>query len=95
MRHCPNQTEHNATLPYIILIGIQKTSAEARILRRMPFLTQSSPFPGLGLASPMAPIMVEAGDYAEKTHSMKKILSPITFLNILASKDTKPLCQTR
>jgi hypothetical protein len=28
----------------------------------MPFLMQPSPFPGLGLAPPMAPIMVEAGD---------------------------------
>jgi hypothetical protein len=29
----------------------------------MPFLTQPSPFPGLGLAPPMASITVEAGDY--------------------------------
>jgi hypothetical protein len=28
----------------------------------MPFLTQPSPFPGLGLAPPMAQIMVEAGE---------------------------------
>jgi hypothetical protein len=27
---------------------------------QMPFQTQRSPFPGLGLAPPMAPIMVEA-----------------------------------
>jgi hypothetical protein len=59
IRHYPNQ--HHATLPNIILI--QKTSAEARILCRMPFLTQPSPFPGLELAPPMASIMVEAGDY--------------------------------
>jgi hypothetical protein len=43
-------------------IGIQKTSAEARILHRMPFLMQPSPLPGLGLAPPMAPITVEAGE---------------------------------
>jgi hypothetical protein len=47
-------------------IGIQKTSVEARILHRMPFLTQPSPFPGLGLAPQMAPITVEAGDFADK-----------------------------
>jgi hypothetical protein len=29
----------------------------------MPFLMQPSPFPGLGLAPPMAPITVEAGSY--------------------------------
>jgi hypothetical protein len=50
-------------LPNIKLsIGIQNRNVEARILRRMPFLTQPSPFPGLGLAPPMAPITVEAGD---------------------------------
>jgi hypothetical protein len=38
-------------------IGIQNRNVESRILCRMPFLTQPSPFPGLGLA----PIMVEAG----------------------------------
>jgi hypothetical protein len=31
----------------------------------MPFLTQPSPFPGLGLAPPLAPIMVEAGDWGD------------------------------
>jgi hypothetical protein len=31
-------------------------SVEARILCRMPFPTQPSPFPGLGLAPPMATI---------------------------------------
>jgi hypothetical protein len=47
---------------------IQKRSVEAIILCQMPFLTQPSPFPGLGLAPPMAPITVEAGDFqiAEK-----------------------------
>jgi hypothetical protein len=31
----------------------------------MPFLMQPSPFPGLGLAPPMAPITVEAGENSE------------------------------
>jgi hypothetical protein len=65
IRHCPNQSEHHATLPKIILKYpslFKTTSAEARILCRMHFLTQPSSFPGLGLAPPMALITVEAGD---------------------------------
>jgi hypothetical protein len=38
---------------------IQNWSAEERILRRMPFLMQPSPFPIFGLTPPMA--TVEAG----------------------------------
>jgi hypothetical protein len=38
----------------------------ARMLRRMPFLTQPSQFPGLRLAPPMAPITVEAGNFTDK-----------------------------
>jgi hypothetical protein len=49
-------------------------SAEAIILCRMPFLTQPSPFPGLGLAPPMAPITVEAGD-KYKTSICRRYLS--------------------
>jgi hypothetical protein len=40
---------------------ITKRSVEARILHQMAFLAQPSLFPGLGLAPPMAQIMVEAG----------------------------------
>jgi hypothetical protein len=37
----------------------------------MPFLAQPSPFQGLGLAPPMAPIMVEAGEVTGKTKGEK------------------------
>jgi hypothetical protein len=40
----------------------------------MPFLMQPSPFPGLGLAPPMAPIMVEARDL-NKMNPINKIFN--------------------
>jgi hypothetical protein len=44
-------------------------SEHQAILHRMPFLMQPSPFPGLGLAPPMAPITVEAGnEYGRRKH---------------------------
>jgi hypothetical protein len=39
----------------------------------MPFLTQPSSFPGLGLVPPMAPITVEAGGIYNKQDGCKKI----------------------
>jgi hypothetical protein len=63
--HCPNQSEHHATLPNIILnypSVFKRGVAETRILCHMPFLVKTSQFSGLGLALPIAPILVEAGD---------------------------------
>jgi hypothetical protein len=63
--HCPNQSEHHATLPNIILIYplvFKRGVLRQEFLRQMPFLMQPSPFPGLGLSPPMAPITVEAGN---------------------------------
>jgi hypothetical protein len=75
-------------------IGIQKTSVEARILRRMPFLMQPSPFPGLGLAPPMAPITVEAGDTIAPYYSPSRsmfgfdIVLALEFLGLRRLRDT-------
>jgi hypothetical protein len=57
-----------------VSIGIQNQSGEARTVCRMPFLTQHSPFPGLGLAPPMAPIKVEAGEKVLKSVHLYRLI---------------------
>jgi hypothetical protein len=62
LRQRPNQSGWHTK--YLYRARRKKTRAvvEARILHQMPFLTQPSPFQGLGLAPPMALITVEAGN---------------------------------